>query len=101
MKIAERSLETRSFLVRRCEQRFNQSYKVSSGKWLFQIMDRAQPAGLFPLNRKMRRGENNRPGFRVTGPKVVDKILRVFRGSIEIQNKQLRLLVEHQMLRFA
>src|SRR5262249_1447447 len=101
MKVAQRPLKACAFLSGRSEQSFNQSDKVSPRKWLFEIVDRAQPAGLFAFNREMGRSENNRPRFRMTCPKGTDEILSVLRGGIESEDKQLRLLVAHRLLGFA
>src|SRR5689334_6132651 len=100
MEVAERSLEARSFLICRRKQRLDQGHEISSRKGFLEVVNRTEPADLLTFNRKMRSRKNNCPRLRMARPEIADKVLSGHRSCVEIENEQLRFLLEHQILCF-
>ena len=58
------------------------------------------PGGLLALLRQVNRGQDNGARVRMAGAQVVEKLLPEIVGRIEIEDEEVRPLIENELLRF-
>ena len=68
-------------------------------EWLLEEVDGAEASGLSTMRCEVNGGEDNRTRLRVARAQIVEKLLAQVVDPVDVENKEIRALVEDHALR--